>query len=123
MRSEADDVLATFSGVPGVVDQHVDVSADTPQIQVEVNLAKAARYGLKPGDVRRFAAAMVAGLEMGNVFKNDEVYGVVVWSTPSDARRPHGDRRPDDRHAVRPPRASRLGGQRQTAFGPVPCDP
>jgi Cu/Ag efflux pump CusA len=53
-----------------------------PQIQVDVNIAKAARYGLKPGDVRRFAAAVVAGLEMGNVFKNDEVYGVVVWSTP-----------------------------------------
>ena len=50
-------------------------------------------YGLKPGDVRRQAAAMVAGLEMGNVFKDDEVYGVVVWSTPQNARQPHRHRR------------------------------
>jgi CzcA family heavy metal efflux pump len=87
-RKEAGEVLTTFSGVPGVIDQHVDLSVDVPQIQVEVNLAKAARYGLKPGDVRRFAAAMVAGLEMGNVFKDDEVYGVVVWSTPTARANP-----------------------------------
>ncbi len=88
MRSEAATVLEAVSDVPGVIDQHVDVSADTPQIQVEVNLAKAARDGLKPGDVRRYAAAMVAGLEMGNVFKGDEVYGVVVWSTPPTRANP-----------------------------------
>ncbi len=87
-RHEAGEVLTAFSGVPGVIDQHVDLSVDVPQIQVEVNLAKAARYGLKPGDVRRFAAAMVAGLEMGNVFKGDEVYGVVVWSTPATRGNP-----------------------------------
>jgi CzcA family heavy metal efflux pump len=82
MRREAAKVLGMVSDVRGVIDEHVDLSVDTPQIQVEVNLAQAARYGLKPGDIRRYAAAMVAGLEMGNVFKGDEIYGVVVWSTP-----------------------------------------
>ena len=123
MRSEAAQVLGAFSGVPGVIDQHVDLSVDVPQIQVEVNLAKAARYGLKPGDVRRCAAAMVAGLEMGNVFKDDQVYGVVVWSTPSDARQPLGHQRPHDRHAVRRPGAPRRRGQRQPAVRPLPRDP
>jgi CzcA family heavy metal efflux pump len=83
MRSEAAAVLKACSDVPGTVDQHVDLSVDTPQLQVEVNLPKAARYGLKPGDVRRQVAAMIAGQEMGNVFADDKIYGVYVWSIPS----------------------------------------
>jgi CzcA family heavy metal efflux pump len=87
MRATAASVLDRISTVPGIVDQHADLSVDTPQVQVDVNLAEAARYGLKPGDVRRQAAALVAGQEMGNVFQNNQVYGVFVWSTPSA----HGD--------------------------------
>ncbi|WP_344467828.1 efflux RND transporter permease subunit [Kitasatospora kazusensis] len=82
MRNTANAVLGKVAEVPGVVDQHVDLSVDTPQIQIQVDLAKAAQYGLKPGDVRRQAAAMVAGQEMGNVFRDNQVYGVYVWSTP-----------------------------------------
>ena len=88
MRSTADAVLGRIQSVPGVVDPHVDLSVDTPQIKVEVNLAKAAQYGLKPGDIRRQAAAMVAGQEMGNVFKGNQVYGVYVWSVPSARNNP-----------------------------------
>ncbi len=88
LRDQAKEVLARMEDVPGVLDPQTDVSVDTPQIQVEVDLAKAARYGLKPGDVRRQAAAIVAGLETGNVFKNNEVYGVVTWSVPSARKDP-----------------------------------
>jgi Cu/Ag efflux pump CusA len=88
MRAKADQILDVVSGVPGVIDQHVDLSVDTPQIQVEVNLAKAAKYGLKPGDVRRAAAAMVASQEVGNAFQNNRVYGVVVWSVPATRASP-----------------------------------
>jgi Cu/Ag efflux pump CusA len=88
MRSTAYSVLGRIQSVPGVVDPHVDLSVDTPQIKVEVDLAKAARYGLKPGDIRRQAAAMVAGQEMGNVFKGNQVYGVYVWSVPSARNNP-----------------------------------
>ena len=66
-----------------MVDQHTALSVDIPQIQVEVDLAKAAKVGVKPGDVRRYAAAMVAGLEMGNTFLDGKVYGVATWSIPS----------------------------------------
>ncbi|WP_201776166.1 efflux RND transporter permease subunit [Streptacidiphilus melanogenes] len=83
MRNTAQSVLNQVAAVPGVVDPHMALSVDTPQINVEVNLAKAAKYGLKPGDVRRQAATMVAGQEMGNVFEDNQVYGVFVWSIPS----------------------------------------
>ncbi len=88
IRSKAREVLDKVHHIPGVLDPQVDVSIDTPQIQVEVDLAKAATYELKPGDVRRQAAAIVAGLETGNVFKNNEVLGVVTWSVPSARNNP-----------------------------------
>ena len=83
MRAAAAAVLGAVSAVPGTIDQHVDLSTDTPQVQVQVDQVRAARYGLKPGDVRRQAAALIAGQEVGNVFKDNEVYGVAVWSTPA----------------------------------------
>ena len=83
LRSQAQQVLAAMSSVSGVSKAHPDVSADVPQIQVEVDLAKAKRVGLKPGDVRRAASAMVAGEEVGNLFRGGRTYTVVVWSTPS----------------------------------------
>jgi CzcA family heavy metal efflux pump len=81
MRDKANEIRRMITGVPGVVDPHVDISVDTPQVQVQVDLDKAANYGLKPGDVRRAAAVLVAGEEVGDVFQNGRVYGVMVWST------------------------------------------
>ncbi len=47
-----------------------------------MNLAKADKYGLKPGDVRRAAATLVAGEEVGDIFRAGKAYDVMVWSTP-----------------------------------------
>jgi Cu/Ag efflux pump CusA len=88
IRGKTKEILSKVEDIPGVLDPQTDVSVDTPQIEVEVDLAKAAAVGLKPGDVRRQAAAIVAGLETGNVFKNNEVYGVVTWSVPSARNNP-----------------------------------
>ena len=85
IRAKADEVLGRIEDIDGVLDPQTDVSVDTPQIEIQVDLNKAAMYGLKPGDVRRQAATIVAGLETGNIFKNNEVWGVVTWSVP-DAR-------------------------------------
>jgi CzcA family heavy metal efflux pump len=82
IRTRAEAVRKVIAGVPGVVDDHVDLQVDVPQIEVEVDLTKAARYGLKPGDVRRAAATLVAGEEVGDIFRGGKAYDVVVWSTP-----------------------------------------
>ena len=72
-----------MAGVDGFEDAHTDISTDVPQIQVEVDLAKAEKYGLKPGDVRRAAATLVAGEEVGDIFRAGKAYDVTVWSTPT----------------------------------------
>ena len=82
IRTKADEVNKILSGIDGLVDNHVDFQVDVPQIQVQVDLAKAARFGLKPGDVRRAASTLVAGEEVGDIFRAGKAYDTVVWSTP-----------------------------------------
>jgi CzcA family heavy metal efflux pump len=82
IRAKADEVEKKLATVPGIKDNHTDLQLDTPQIQVEVDLVKAAAYGLKPGDVRRAASTLVAGEEVGDIFRDGKAYDVMVWSTP-----------------------------------------
>ena len=82
IRAKAAEVQEALSDVPGLVDLHTDLQVDVPQIEVRVKLREAAKYGLKPGDVRRAASTLVAGEEVGDIFRAGKAYDVVVWSTP-----------------------------------------
>ena len=82
LRQKSAEILELLSEIDGVTDAHTDISMDVPQVEVEVNLDKARAYGLKPGDVRRAAATIVAGEEVGDIFRAGRAYDVVVWSTP-----------------------------------------
>jgi CzcA family heavy metal efflux pump len=82
LRAKAEQINKIMADIRGTADHHVDISSDVPQVQVEVDLAKAAQYQLKPGDVRRAAATMVAGEEVGDIFRDGRAYDTVVWSVP-----------------------------------------
>jgi CzcA family heavy metal efflux pump len=83
LRSEAQDIKHLLSDIPGVAEEHVSFQEDVPQVDVRVNLAAAQRYGLTPGDVRRAAATLVNGEEVGDIFRTGKAYDVNVWSTPA----------------------------------------
>jgi CzcA family heavy metal efflux pump len=82
LRSKAAEIEEILRDVPGTIEEHVELQVEEPQIQVEVDLAAAQRHGVKPGDVRRIAATMIAGEEVGDIFRNGKAYDVQVWSTP-----------------------------------------
>jgi CzcA family heavy metal efflux pump len=82
IHAKADEVQKALAGIPGIVDLHVQLQSEIPQLQVEVKLDEARRYGLKPGDVRRASATMFAGEEVGDLFRHGRAYDVNVWSTP-----------------------------------------
>lgn len=82
LRAKADEVKTSFEDIPGIVDLKVESLKEIPQIDVRVDLAAAERYGVKPGDVRRTAAALVSGTEVGDIFRGGKAYDVNVWSTP-----------------------------------------
>jgi CzcA family heavy metal efflux pump len=82
LRDKAEDVRQAIAGVDGIVEDHVDLQKDVPQVDVQVDLAKARRHGIKPGDVRRAAATLMAGEEVGDIFRDGKAYDVQVWSKP-----------------------------------------
>jgi Cu/Ag efflux pump CusA len=82
LYAKAEEVRQALAGIDGLVDLRVDGYVEQPQVQIQLNLARAEPYGLKPGDVRRAAATMYAGLNVGFLFEEQKVYDVVVWGTP-----------------------------------------
>jgi CzcA family heavy metal efflux pump len=82
LRSKADEVQRAIAGIEGVVSPHVDVQAQEPTVEIEVDLAAARKLGIKPGDVRRAAAVQLSGVTVGNIFEEQKVFDVTVWSTP-----------------------------------------
>ena len=60
--------------------------SDVPHIDVQARPEKAAKYGLKPGDVRRAAATLVAGDEVGDSTRDQKIYDVFVWGVPGARR-------------------------------------
>jgi CzcA family heavy metal efflux pump len=82
LRTKAAEVEEALRDVPGLIDLHTQLLVEIPQITVEVDLAKAQSYGLKPGDIRRAASVMLAGEEVGDVFFGGAAYDVMVWTLP-----------------------------------------
>ena len=78
-----------MSGVNGVAALHKELMVEVPQIQVKVKLEEAQKYGLKPGDVRRASAAIVAGNEVGDIFMGGRTYDVHVWSEKASRHNLH----------------------------------
>ena len=82
LHKKASEVRAALEGIEGLIDLHVELHEVIPQIEIKVDLEKAQRYGLKPGDVRRAATTLVAGEEAGDIHAAHRTYDVQVWSTP-----------------------------------------
>ena len=82
LQSEADKVKKALTGLNGISDLKVDLPVQEPTFQIEVDIAKAQQYGIKPGDVRRTAAILLSGVMVGNLFEEQKVFDVVVWGTP-----------------------------------------
>src|SRR4029077_7962390 len=83
LRQKGDEIKDLIAGIGGVLDTHVTLQTTVPQVSVEVDLAKASQYGIKPGDVRRTAAAFITGEEAGDIWRNGKNTEVHVWSQPN----------------------------------------
>ncbi len=82
LREKAAEVEGILLDVPGLEEEHAEQLTEVPQITVEVDLAAAERYGLKPGDVRRAASTLIAGEEVADLFRGGKAYDIQVWSVP-----------------------------------------
>jgi Cu/Ag efflux pump CusA len=82
LRREAEKVAQSLARIEGITNLRVEHPVETPQVAIKVDLAAAGRVGLKPGDIRRAAATVFAGLEVGNLYEQQKVFEVVVWGIP-----------------------------------------
>jgi Cu/Ag efflux pump CusA len=82
LRSLAADVNSMLKGVKGVAGTTVENLAEEPGINIEVNLAAAQQYGIKPGDVRREATTLISSIVVGGLFEQEKIFDVVVVADP-----------------------------------------
>ncbi|MEA1903556.1 MAG: efflux RND transporter permease subunit [Actinomycetota bacterium] len=82
LASTAEGVRDVVAGVDGVGSATVLTGLEEDTIEIEVDLEKAQALGLKPGDIRRTAATLLAGITVGNLFEEQKVFDVVVWGLP-----------------------------------------
>ncbi|MDH3282635.1 MAG: efflux RND transporter permease subunit, partial [Gammaproteobacteria bacterium] len=83
LNQSAEEVFDAIRDVPGLIDTHIGQQKYIPQVQVKVDLDKAARHGLKPGVVRRLVSTYMTGQEVTDMHREGKVYDVFVWSSPS----------------------------------------
>ena len=82
LDDKAHEIEDRMSSIEGLTDLHVELHVKVPQLQVKVDLEAATKWGLTPGEVRRAVATMVAGEEVGDLFRDGQAFDVVVWSEP-----------------------------------------
>jgi CzcA family heavy metal efflux pump len=82
LATEAEKLRAALSGIDGMAAAHVVLPAEEPTLEVQVDLVRAQRRAIKPGDVRRAATTLLSGIQVGSLFERQKVFDVVVWSTP-----------------------------------------
>ena len=75
------DVMAT---VPGITDLAVFNSLGQPTVKIEVDRARAARYGLAPGDINSTVATAIGGQAAGNLYEegSDRNFPIMVRLGP-----------------------------------------
>ncbi|GJD51190.1 Cobalt-zinc-cadmium resistance protein CzcA [Methylobacterium crusticola] len=65
----ADDIKAALATVPGVTDLAVFTSLGQPTVRIDIDRARAARYGLTPGDIATTLQAAIGGQTAGDLYE------------------------------------------------------
>ncbi len=79
---KAQELGVALDAIDGLSNPRIERAVEEPSIEVEVSLADAQRFGITPGDVRRTAAALLSGLEVGSLFEEQKVFEVMVVGMP-----------------------------------------
>jgi cobalt-zinc-cadmium resistance protein CzcA len=80
----ADEIKSAISTVPGIADLSVFASLGQPTIRIDIDRAKAARYGLAPGDINATVQAAIGGQAAGDLYENgsDRHFPLLVRLAP-----------------------------------------
>ena len=84
LTETANKIKAQLATVRGVTDLSVFTSLGQPTIQIDIDRARAARYGLSPGDINATIRVAVGGDSAGNLFEpgSDRYFPIIVRLAP-----------------------------------------
>jgi heavy metal efflux system protein len=82
MRDVAGRMATALAAVPGAVDVAVDQEPPLPQLQIEVDRAAAARFGINVADIADLIQIGVGGESIGSVFQGERRYDVTARFMP-----------------------------------------
>ena len=86
LQSIASKLSGQMGKIPGLVDVQPAPLEFVPEADVTVNVAAAQKYGLTPGDVRRFAAVEMSSEPVATITWNGQVINVAAWTHPGRAQ-------------------------------------
>jgi cobalt-zinc-cadmium resistance protein CzcA len=78
LKQKAAEMAAVLGGVPGVSDLVVERVAGQPYLTVEVNREQLARYGVNASDVLHVIELGVAGMPIGQVYRDNRVFNIAI---------------------------------------------
>jgi heavy metal efflux system protein len=84
LSDTANKIKAVLATVPGITDLAVFTSLGQPTIQIDIDRARAARYGLAPGDINSTIRAAIGGEAAGDLYEpgSDRHFPIVVRLAP-----------------------------------------
>ena len=82
LNGKAAEVGKSLSGIAGIVDLKVQPQVLVPQVALRVRPDRAQQVGLTTGAVRATATTLMRGTKVGEVYEDQKIFDVVVWSQP-----------------------------------------
>jgi len=78
MREKAEEILREVSGVRGVARAFIDRAGQVPQLEIEIDRALAARYGLNVADIDELVETAVGGRVATEIWEGEKKFSVAV---------------------------------------------
>ena len=80
---KAREVAEVVSDIEGVADLSVQQLTLIPQVEVRLRPEAAQRAGVTPAMVRDTLATLLQGTKVGEIYEEQRIFDVVVWSVPA----------------------------------------
>jgi cobalt-zinc-cadmium resistance protein CzcA len=96
LHNVARQVLAQVSDVPGVERAFIDRAGEVPQARIEIDRARAARYGLNVGDIEDQIEVGLGGKPATELWEGERHFSVVPRLAPGDRQLSQLERLPMD---------------------------
>jgi len=78
LRSTADLVATQIKPIAGVTTLKVEPQVLVPQISVHMRPEAASQFNLTPGALMRSVTTLVNGMQVGEIYKDQNIFGVIV---------------------------------------------